>query len=96
LEFADRSGSRLKGQVPIADEVLVADRRPGALGQRHVLVEGEGHVDGPVLVQGHRGDLADLDPRDAHEVAAFEAGGVAEQRVVGGPRVEPELAEHGH
>ena len=84
LQFAHRARSFFQGQIAVADQVLVAHRRLGALGERQTLVDGEVDGDGAVLVQGDVLDLADLDTGDADEVAALEPGHVREHRVVGG------------
>ena len=96
LQSAHRARALLERQIPVADQVFVAHRRPGALGERQPLVDGEVDGDGAVLVQGEVSDLADLDTGDAHEVAALEARHIREHRAVGGARVEPELPEHRH
>ena len=96
LQFPHRPRPLFEGQITITDEVLVAHRRLGALGERQSLVDGEVDRDGAVLVQGQVLDLADLDTGDADEVPALEARHIREHRAVGGTRVESELPEHRH
>ena len=39
LQFAHRARAVFEGQIPVADQVLVADGCPGALGQRQPFVD---------------------------------------------------------
>ena len=72
LQLLGAAGTLLQCQIAAADQVVVADGGPAALGQHHRVVGGELDQHGGVVADGDVLDLADLDPGDADEVAALQ------------------------
>src|SRR5208337_972987 len=85
----------LELQVPVADQVQVADLRGCRLIQRYRAIDVEVHPYPRAAVdQVHGVDLADLHPGGPDELACPQPADVAEfRRVAIGP-VEPELTEN--
>src|SRR5436305_1210192 len=79
--------------IAATNEVVVTDRGSAALGQHHRRVRAELDGQGRVRQQCDLLDLAHLDSRDPHEVAAFQPGDVAELRLIDVLFVEPKLRE---
>ena len=95
IELRGAAGAFLQRQIAAADQVVVPDDGPAALGQHHRVIGGELDQRGGIGLNGNVLDLADLDAGDADEVALLEPGHVGELGLVGvGLLPEAQLREH--
>ena len=95
VELLGAAGALLQRQIAAADQVVVADDGPAALGQHHRIVGGELDQRRRVGLNRDLLDLADLDAGDADEVAGLQPGHVGELGPVGvGLLAEAQLPEH--
>src|ERR1700704_5817141 len=89
------AAATLQLQIPVADQVRVPDLCRRRLIERKRLLDGEVHLQRAAVVdQPNALDLADLDPRRAHELPVPEAADIAELRCIRGGPIESDLAEH--
>ena len=95
LELLGAAGTLLQRQVAAADQVVVADDGPAALGQHHRVVGGELDQRRRIGLNRNLFHLADLDTGDADEVVVLQPGHVGELGPVGvGLLAEAQLPEH--
>ncbi len=106
LQLLGAARAFLQREVAAADEVVVSDDGPAALGQHHRIVGGELDQRRRIRLDGNLFHLADLDARDADEVAVLQAGHVGELGAVGvgllpeaqltEDRIQPEHTDQAH